>query len=88
MSELAKVGQLSLLKAVYGEVLIPEEVYNEVTSGVHPAIALVKAADWIQVRSISNIDGFERLRQMTRLGKGECAAMILAEELKANQVLI
>lgn len=25
---------------------------------------------------------------MTRLGKGECAAMILAEELKANQVLI
>lgn len=45
LSELAKVGKLDLLKDVYGEVLIPEEVYNEVISGNHPAIALVQAAD-------------------------------------------
>ena len=37
MSELAKVGQLNLLKKLFGRIIISEEVYQEVTTGKHPA---------------------------------------------------
>ena len=44
LSELAKVGRLDLLREVFGRVIIPEEVYREVTTGIHPgAIAVPKA---------------------------------------------
>lgn len=33
LSELAKVGQLTLLRDIYGQIIIPQEVYNEVTTG-------------------------------------------------------
>lgn len=88
LSELAKVGQLDLLFRVYGEILIPQEVYDEVTTGNHPAIAQVKAADWIHIQSVTQADVVAELQNATRLGKGECAAMVLAEELQAAQLLI
>jgi len=56
LSELAKVGQLNLLQKLFGKIIIPQEVYNEVTTGNHRA--------------------------------AEAATIILAEELKANRVLI
>jgi len=34
-SELAKVGKLEIVPAIFGEVIIPEEVYEEATSGTH-----------------------------------------------------
>ena len=33
LSELAKVGRINLLQAIFGKVIIPQEVYNEVTTG-------------------------------------------------------
>lgn len=38
LSELAKVGKLDLLRDVFGQVIIPQEVYTEVTTGTHPAV--------------------------------------------------
>ncbi|MBT9315257.1 DUF3368 domain-containing protein [Leptothoe spongobia] len=88
LSELAKVNQLNLLFRVYGTILIPQEVYDEVTTGNHPAISQVKAVDWIRIQSVSQSHRIAELQNTTRLGKGECAAMILAEEYKADQLLI
>lgn len=86
LSELAKIGRLDILKDIYGEILIPKEVYDEVTTGNHPAAELIKATAWVQIRSIENVHLFDQLRRMTRLGKGECAAMVLTEELDADQL--
>jgi len=49
ISELAKVGHLNLLGELYGQVLIPQEVFNEVTTGSHPAVAVVPSLSWIEV---------------------------------------
>lgn len=54
LSELAKVGKLNLLKNIFGRVIIPEEVYNEVTTGRHPAATAVPAINWIEVHSVSD----------------------------------
>jgi uncharacterized protein len=88
LSELAKVGKLDILRDTYGKILIPQEVYDEITTGSHPAIELIEAVDWIEVRAIEDREAFTRLQQTTRLGRGECAAMILAEALNADQLLI
>lgn len=88
LSELAKVGQLNLLRDIFGQVIIPEEVYNEVTTGTHPAVSAVQSATWIEVRSVSDIQKVSALQGTTKLDLGECAAIILAEELGVDQLLI
>ncbi len=88
LSELAKVGQLNLLRDVFGRVIIPEEVYNEVTTGTHPAVSGVQSATWIEVRSVSDTQKVSALQGATNLDLGECAAIILAEELDVDQLLI
>lgn len=88
LSELAKVGKLDILRETYGEILIPQEVYDEITTGSHPAVELIKTVDWLEIRAITDMKALVRLKRTTRLGKGECAAMILAEALTADQLLI
>ncbi|NEP60927.1 MAG: DUF3368 domain-containing protein [Symploca sp. SIO2G7] len=88
LSELAKVGQMNLLRDVFGQVILPQEVYDEVTTGTHPAVAAVKLADWIEVFSVNNSEKVSALQALTKLGLGECAAIILAEELNAQRLLI
>ncbi|MBW4547853.1 MAG: DUF3368 domain-containing protein [Symplocastrum torsivum CPER-KK1] len=88
LSELAKVGQLNLLRDIFGQVIIPEEVYNEVTTGTHPAVSAVQSATWIEVRSITNAENVPILQDGIQLDLGECAAIILAEELGVDQLLI
>jgi hypothetical protein len=88
LSELAKVGQLNLLRDVFGRVIIPEEVYNEVTTGTHPAVSVVQSATWIEVHSVSDTQKVSALQGATNLDLGECAAIVLAEELDVDQLLI
>jgi predicted nucleic acid-binding protein len=88
LSELAKVGQMGLLGQVFGQVIIPQEVFDEVTTGTHPAVSEVNSSTWIQVRSISHPEQILTLQAETGLDVGECAAIVLAEELEADIVLI
>ncbi|RCJ32612.1 nucleic acid-binding protein [Nostoc punctiforme NIES-2108] len=88
LSELSKIGKLDLLSAVFGRVIIPQQVYTELTTGNHPAVLVVKSALWLEVLSISNNQLIEQLQLETNLDLGECSAIILAEELKADQLLI
>lgn len=88
LSELAKAGQLNLLREVFGRVIIPEEVYREVTAGVHPGAIAVPQATWIEVRSVSDPQKVYEIQVTRKLHLGECAAMILAEDLDADFLLI
>ena len=88
ISELSKIGRLNLLLNLYGRLFIPQEVFNEVTTGTHPAAQTLTQADWIEVRAVVNSQKVFTLHSQTRLGLGECAAIILAEELSASRLLI
>ncbi|MBD2777674.1 DUF3368 domain-containing protein [Iningainema tapete] len=88
LSELAKVGRLELLRDIFGTVIIPQEVYNEVTVGNYPAARLVPVASWIEVQPVGSIQMVQALQVQTDLDLGECAAIVLAQELKAEQLLI
>lgn len=84
---LAKAGKLDVLKAMYGQVIIPEAVFNEVTAKDDSAKAmLLKNNDWIKVKSIKNTA--EKIMFRARLHDGEVEVMILARELDADLVVI
>jgi uncharacterized protein len=88
LSELAKIGELDLLPQVYGKIMIPTEVYQEITTGEHPAARLIKSVNWLNICSVIDSEKVSNLQQITQLDLGESAAIILAEELKATLILI
>lgn len=88
ISELAKIGRLALLRDVYQRVIIPQEVYDEAMAGPHVVVAATQSATWIEVLAVSDSNKVLALHASTPLGLGECAALILAEELRAHLVLI
>lgn len=87
-SELAKVGQMNLLRDVFGQVIIPQEVYNEITTGFHPAAELVQEANWLEIIGVKNPQQVNQLQLEYDLDLGECAAIVLAQELNADLLLI
>jgi predicted nucleic acid-binding protein len=82
---LSAIGMLNLLKAEFGEIIVPEAVYDEVTSNELKGSNEVKHADWIKVQTIKNIDV---LSFMPMLDRGEESAIVLAIEQDADLVLL
>ena len=47
---LSNIGQLELLHALYGQIIIPQAVYDEVTVKQDSACSRIRSClDWIQV---------------------------------------
>jgi predicted nucleic acid-binding protein len=86
---LARIGQLQLLASLFERVLVPTEVQHEVTvagSG-RPGAEEVRKAAWIEVRRNRHVDpSLERACQ--GLGAGERGAILLAQSLSADLVLL
>lgn len=85
---LAAIHQLDLLQQLYETVIIPEAVYQELTSPEVPVAGgtEVQTLDWIQTRSVKNLAVVEALGN--ELDRGEAEAIALALELEADLVLI
>ena len=90
LSGLAIVGQLSLLQALYGQIVIPEAVASELRRGAQDdaRIAQVLTLNWIETKSSTNTRLIDELQAVYKLDKGESEAISLALELKADALLI
>ncbi|KCZ73498.1 putative nucleic acid-binding protein, contains PIN domain [Candidatus Methanoperedens nitroreducens] len=82
---LSAIGMLDLLRNEFGEILIPEAVYDEVTSKELKGSNEVKHADWIRVVSIKNNKAPSFLPVLDR---GEEESIVLAIEQNADLVLL
>ena len=80
ISALLQIRRADLLSASYGEVFIPEAVRNELCVG-HAQIP-----DFIRTVPIVDRTFFARLRQ--EIDEGEAEAIVLASELKADDLLM
>ncbi len=87
---LAKIGKLNLLKELFGEVLIPAEVFNEVVirgkEQQQPDAFLVESAieeGWIHVKDIETIGKLEEFG----IDPGEAQAISLAKSLGVSVLL-
>ncbi|MEA5448297.1 DUF3368 domain-containing protein [Leptolyngbya sp. CCNP1308] len=88
ISNLAKVSQLGLMQQVYGRILIPRAVHEELLDPGAGAtvIAAVQSADWLEVLSVKNQELVSELR--TRVNIGEAEAIALAVEVQAPRLII
>jgi predicted nucleic acid-binding protein len=85
---LSHVDRLDILKKMYGEVIIPEAVYRELSAKPESVckIAVDRSLDWILVKEIQN--QMAKSMYKTQLHEGEVEVMILAQEINADVVII
>lgn len=88
LSNLAKVEQLSLMPQVFGRILIPCAVHEELLDprAGDIVITAVRSADWLDIQSVQNQRLVNDLR--TRVNVGEAEAIALAIEMKAARLII
>lgn len=77
---LARSGQLEVLQALFGQIVIPAAVYDEVANqgSGRPGSQEVAQARWIITRQVQDRLAVQALR--LTLGRGESEAMVLAAE--------
>ncbi|AKG20357.1 DUF3368 domain-containing protein [Calothrix sp. 336/3] len=88
ISNLAAIGQLELLQQLYGNVIIPTAVHQEILNSgdTDPAVLAIKSVNWIQICSITNNTLFQNLQN--NLDIGEAEAITLAVELNADRLIV
>jgi len=84
----SSIGELRLLHSLFGEISIPEAVWDETVGQSHkyPTALLIQQCDWIHKTAISNYqlrDAF-----LFELDRGEAEAITLALEHHAELILM
>ncbi len=88
ISNLARVGHLEIIQQIYGKIIIPTAVCDELThKGAGEIVArAVKELSWIETQPLADLTRANNLQNT--LNKGEAEAIALALELNANELLI
>ena len=81
----ARIGELTLLEGIVHHVTLPETVWAEVTAvTTHPGAEAIGQATWITVRAVTSVPA----ELLALLDRGEAEVIALAEELRAQEVLL
>jgi predicted nucleic acid-binding protein len=85
---LAIIGQLDLVKRLFGKVYVPQEVWYELTVAGRgkPGSTQIRQAEWIERMPLGNTTLYPLLRK--DLDDGEAAAIALAVEHHADLILL
>lgn len=85
---LAKLGRLDLLKEIFGEIIIPEGVYQEVVvqGKTKAGSKEVNDAEWIKRERAKDRVAVELLSR--HLNHGESEVLILGKELRADWLIV
>ncbi|MGK7954959.1 MAG: DUF3368 domain-containing protein [Crocosphaera sp.] len=78
---------IELLPILYEKVIIPQAVYQELQAEATPKVVkqwIENYPDWLVIRNIMNASD----SQLDQLDKGEREGIILAEEMKANLLIL
>ena len=87
---LIKINRLDLLEKLFEEVLIPEAVYRELTSNAlfENEAKIVKTSSFLKTSSVQNRKSLQLLQAVSGLDDGESEAIILADELKSDVLIM
>jgi predicted nucleic acid-binding protein len=85
---LAAIGKFDLLRVLYGRIVIPCSVYDEVViqGAGRPGAAETAGTAWVDRQAVSDPAKVTSLR--THLDNGESETIVLAEELRADLVIM
>lgn len=85
---LAMIDRLELLRALFDEVIVPAEVYDEVVvqGADKPDAKALARAHWLQVVPSPPVSSLDPL--LTGLDAGEMAVLLLAQQINPDWVVI
>lgn len=87
---LSKINRIDLLQKLFGTILIPEAVYNELTTNnkFQEEADTIINAEYIKVVNVNDAKSVELLRRATGLDLGESEAIIYSDDCRAELLLI
>lgn len=87
---LIKINHLDLLKKLFGEVIIPGAVFNELTASKTfcEEADIVRNAGFLKTFAVQNIQSVKILQTLSGLDDGESEAIVLAGEHESNLLII
>ena len=87
---LMKVGRLNILHSLFGEVCIPKAVFSEVTGNetFENEADIIRNSEYIKVVKVRDQRQVEFLQRATGLDLGESEAIIYADEIQADLLLM
>ncbi len=85
ITNLIQLDHLSLLEKLYGEIVIPKRVFDELAKIPGQAV-IVQNIPWLSIKSTSEQVTYDQLKE--QLDAGESEAIALALELNADLLLI
>jgi len=85
---LSRTGYLYLLPLLFGKVLVPDAVYEEVIGKGknRPGMKEFEEASWLDVKEVEHTLALNLLRGQLDIGEAE--AIVLAQELNAHLLLV
>jgi hypothetical protein len=86
---LGRIGRLNLLPEIFGQIIIPQAVRDEIFTTGHiedPIIQTFQAVSWIVVQTVADRLAVDVL--LDELDLGEAETIVLARELNATWVLM
>ena len=87
---LLKTGRLDTLEKLFGEVRIPDAVFEELTSNPRYSdeAAAIRSFPYIDIISVSDTDAVEQVSREDGLDLGESEAIVLTQEISADLLLM
>lgn len=87
---LLKINRLELLERLFGEVMIPKAVFDELTvdQRFRTEADQIRQKSFIVVKPVNNQESASVLKRATGLDQGESEAIVLTDELEADLLLM
>lgn len=86
---LLKINRIDLLEKLFGDVLIPQAVFDELTVNERFRLEAdeIRQKKFIVVKPVNNPESASILKRAAGLDQGESEAIVLSDELKADLLL-
>lgn len=87
---LLNIDYLDLLEKLFGQVLIPKAVFDELTVDERYKLEAdqIRRKEFIIVKAVQNSESANLLKRATGLDKGESEAIVLTDEVNADVLLM
>lgn len=87
---LLKIDHLDLFEKLFGQVLIPKAVFDELTVDERYKLEAdqIRRKEFIIVKAVQNSESANLLKRATGLDKGESEAIVLTDEVNADVLLM
>ena len=87
---LLKIERIDLLEKLFGQVLIPQAVFDELTVDERFVLEAnqIRQKTFIVIKPVENYKSVNILKRATGLDQGESEAIILTDELNADLLLM